>query len=195
MAINLTSLTEKLKRPKIEAKSIITLFGFLASFVMIFFAIIPDLEHAKNLNKQISQKITETEITSQIIKNFDALRKNIINYDQDIKKLSQITFLDGKLNPIFSYLNGLVEANGLILMDFSIGKKEAESGVINISKQDFSLEVSGSYESLKNFIANLESNIKLIEIKSLSAGLAAAGGKEQKSELLKINLGLNVYVK
>ncbi len=74
------------------------------------------------------------------------------------------------------------EENGLVVKDLFLSKFSAQTQDSKIKEIVFSLDLLGSYASLKGFLSNLESSARIFEENSISLNLTLQGGAKAKSQ-------------
>lgn len=84
---------------------------------------------------------------------------------------------DPEVSNVLSQIDGLLRANGLVPQSFSVTlqnlqnlKKEETVIVKPVGVLDVRAKFSGSYENLKSFLDNLEDNVRIFDVQSLSIG-------------------------
>ena len=155
---------------------IISFTLFVATLIIYFNLIVP----ANNDGQVVKADMLSRE-------NFINSQKSAINQVKNLitsykgegqlqEVVSSILPFSGDLAGSFSQVSGLVQANHL-LMDFfiagtpveipSAGDKSSQLQIKGYGSTDFQLQVTGTYEDFKSFIANMETNIRIFDIKKI----------------------------
>lgn len=112
--------------------------------------------------------------------------------------VSSILPFSGDLAGSFAQVNGLSQANHLLLNTFiagtpvelpSAGDKSSQLQIKGYGSSDFQLQITGTYEDFKSFIANMETNIRVFDIKKID--IQPAGKPNQ--DLYNYNLTVATY--
>lgn len=129
--------------------------------------------------------------------------KNLINAYKGEGQLQEVVSsilpYSGDLAGAFSQINGLAQANRLLVNSFiagvpvdlpSVGQKiSSQIQTKGYGSVDFQIEMTGSYGDFKAFLNNLETNIRIFDVKKI--GMQPAGKANQ--DLYTYNLTVATY--
>ena len=151
----------------------VTLFIIL---LLIFFLVVPEYNTFETLQTQLGETTAEYNAEfvyyNAIANTYDQLQ----SHQDDISKIDDALPQDPTLGNTIYILQEAAKQNGLILKDLSLSKSSSNSsatsggGVTNIV---FSMDLTGNYSSLGNFIISLEKSSRIFEITSISFGSAS----------------------
>lgn len=125
--------------------------------------------------QEFNQKKQEVEFTDEEFRakeeyllNIENNLKELSKYKEEVSKIDSVLPSDPSIAALMNYFQKESSQNGLILKKIDVSglftEAEAQS---KIQKMPFSITVSGSYDSFKNFVLAVYKNTRLIEIKSI----------------------------
>lgn len=175
-------------------KNIIAFIGILIIIALIIFIL--------NIYSKI--QIAREEISSQKLV-LEQKNKNLTNLEQ-IKKDYQLLLEDKEQFQILSYekqtqvilkeMESLVKSSGLILKNIEFRQKNNLAPIFRettytsfLGQFNFTLQLFGVYNSLKNFISVIEKNYPLIKISRLNFNKTSA------TDTINFQLELKTYYK
>jgi len=168
---------------------------FLVSLFIFSSFVKPTFLEVRDLREQLKterDRLNAQKNASTAMDNFYAdYNKNAAS----IKSLLETALPGGKDVPqsVFQ-VQSLSYASGLKLRSFSVelanvasgGEKAGASLIKKVEKIEMDVKLSGKYESFKNFLKALETNVKLTDVKSIDISTATGGD-------LVFGLKLNAY--
>jgi len=165
-----------------STKRLINMFGALilvvAAFVVFF-----------NFTKSVYQEIQELKGEAFTLQDFIDSQKDAINQVEKLSNtyknrtqfqeaISESFSSNPKLSEAIAQLDGLTRLNNLTLQSLGISERDggnsassdsvASSLVKPIRIISFDLSLVGRYESLKDFIKNLDTNVRVFDVEELS---------------------------
>ena len=166
--------------------------------LLIFFLVVPQYNVFKDLRVELGKKKAEYnaeyEYFSEIAKNYSQIQA----LEQDIEKIDDALPIGYNFGNLIYYFQNQALAAGMIIKSMFLSKSssagakktnysyESESGESKMPQMNeigFSLNMTGSYSSLENFIVSLEKSARLFEVKNISFGAwAASQGAEQSQQ-------------
>ncbi|HCC60060.1 MAG: hypothetical protein A2402_01355 [Candidatus Staskawiczbacteria bacterium RIFOXYC1_FULL_37_43] len=166
--------------------------------LLIFFLVVPQYNVFKDLRVELGKKKAEYnaeyEYFSEIAKNYSQIQA----LEQDIEKIDDALPIGYNFGNLIYYFQNQALADGMIIKSMFLSKSssagakktnysyESESGESKMPQMNeigFSLNMTGSYSSLENFIVSLEKSARLFEVKNISFGASAASqGAEQSQQ-------------
>lgn len=181
-----------------EQISLVIFVVVVLCFVLGYFVLMPFASSYK------ANKISAIDLTNEkdsLLKKQTMLKnlgKDIENRKDFIEKTRFVLPTDPQVPEALVAIEKLASANSLYITSF-VPKEEAKAGATANSqtKKDYKsmevqFDVSGSYLDFKNFLEDLEKNIRPVAITSINV----SGGGEtslQKEEVLKFNIKANIY--
>jgi Tfp pilus assembly protein PilO len=145
--------------------------------LLIFFLVAPEYATFGKLKTELSEKkaeyAAEYDYYAAIAKTYADLQE----HKDDVKKIDDALPQDPSLGKTVYYLQQTSKANGLILKNLFLSKSSKSTGeaTSGSSVKDivFSLNLTGDYASLENFIIALEKSSRLFEVTNISFGAAS----------------------
>lgn len=149
--------------------------------------------------RQISSLRSETKSYQETLSNLQTLQKLRDRFLRDYNSISEndrdklAKMLPSSIDEgeIMVMIENLVKSNGLFLKTISFESRGRPSAgtVIGEQKKPYNsslvaIEFAGSYESLKNFLKNLEENLLITDVETLS--FQSAGDKKSEETLIYI---------
>lgn len=173
---------------------------FLIGALVVFFALDwPIFGQIREINKKIAQE--EAQYSEQ----FQAVQtaKSIINQYRGLTGVSQTISLSVPLGTeienVVAQLDNLATQSGLEVQGInfetpSLPTLKNKNGA-EIAQQNkilrLTLSLGGSYESFKTWLASVESNIRLMDVKSIS--FSSLGGEGQGADRFNFKVGIDAY--
>lgn len=166
--------------------------------LLIFFLVMPEYNTFKDLRVELGKKKAEYnaefEYFSEIAKNYSQIQAKA----EDIEKIDDALPIGYNFGNLIYYFQNQALADGMTIKSIFLSKSSSagakknnysyqsesgESQTIQMSEIGFSLNMTGSYLSLENFIVSLEKSARLFEVKSISFGSSVASqGTEQSDQ-------------
>lgn len=143
--------------------------------LLMFFLVVPEYNKFKGLQIELGEKKAEFnakyEYFSEIARVFDELK----NYEDVIKKVDDALPSSPSFGRLAYFFQKKSKENGLIIKDLFLAKYSPDDPGSDVKEIVFSLNASGSYPALKNFISSLERSARLFEITSISFSSNSSG--------------------
>jgi len=188
---------------------IIALFFVIAALVWYFDFLVPaytDLQASKG-NQMSEQDLLANE--TQIVSQFQGLIASYKGQAGDEQSVSAALPVGPHLADAIAQVYGAANANNIAIESMAIGSQlvtgrgvaggvagAASAGQIvkPVGTIAFTLSLMGSYENLKTFIATLETNLRLFDVKQIGfQPTGATGGKGASADLFSIDLTAATY--
>ena len=165
----------------------VTLFVIL---LLIFFLVVPQYNTFKILQTQLAGKTAEFNAQHDYYSAIDATYLNLQGHKDDVVKIDDALPQNPVLANVVYFLQKTAGGNGLIIKDLFLSKSsstESGSGAGNTVKDiTFSIDLTGSYASLENFIVSLEKSSRIFEVTNISFGSPSASAQQTYSFSLQI---------
>jgi len=180
-------------------KIIINLLLIISSLYSVFFLIKPQF-------KEISFLKIKVASYKENFNNIEKVRELRNKYLKDYNEISEEnkakleTMIPKAVNEgeMMLMLDGIAKANSMSLTGISFAKEgEQMSSVLGLSKKEnpytpyfFSMDLTGTYVGFKNFLRNIEKNLVIIDIDSVSFN-----SPENGSDSYKFKIKAMIYLK
>jgi len=163
---------------KIDRPIAIALILFII-LILVFFLVAPEYNTFKKLRLDLGEKKAqynaEFDYYAEIIKKYHELK----NREDDLKKINNALPENPDLGRVIYYFQKTAAENGMLIKDLFLSSTgvSSASGKIkntgNIRELIFSIDVLGSYSSLRKFLSSLEKSDRIFEVTNISFGTGA----------------------
>lgn len=177
-----------------QKSTLISFLIFISGISLVFFFLLPAWDEIDTLKLKKEKIGEEAGFQRSIIVHIDDLSAKYNQASADLEKLSLAIPSDQQLPELFIQFEEMIKRNGLVITGIKLGGEE------NISKDQIqsrhrvqamsvSIDMDGSYSGFKGFLEDVEKNIRMMDISSISFTRPA----DEKSEVVKFNIKLNSY--
>lgn len=128
-----------------------------------------------------SASIVELQNSLQAV---DRLKGDMQGRIGEVDKLSGIIADEKRADEILSSIDAIANQSGMQIVQFSMGDIGVSEGISTASVE---MNLRGAYPSFKTFLENLENNLRLFDVQSISISTPDDSG------ILSISLRLNLY--
>ena len=152
-----------------------------AILLLVFFLAYPEYQKFKSLQLELGQKRAEFNAEYDYFSTITKSYYDIQNHSDDIKKIDDALPSSSNFGPLIYFFQNKAMENGLMLKSLFLSSSSPAGLAANVGVKDivFSLNLSGDYPALENFIRALENSVRLFEITSVSFGLSSAASGPQ----------------
>jgi len=152
--------------------------------LLVFFLVAPEYATFRKLRTQLGESRAEFNAEFDYYAAIARTYYDLQSRQDDIKKIDDALPSTPDLGRIVYYLQQIASENGLLVKNLFLSK----SSVVNASAKTangvkdlvFSMNLSGGYPALQNFIVSLEKASRIFEVTSISFG----SGSVTSSQLL-----------
>ena len=166
---------------------------------MIWQIILPAYSEVRTRQEMLNNKKAELQKLEEMIGKINELVSVYKEKETEIEKVWQILPKEKDISGLLVQFESLAAQSGLILgaIDFSEVEeqiqKAAEPSEETQQKEPYktlsvSIRITGSYNAFKNFLSNLESNLRLTDVQSINFV-----SKGEISDIFEFSLTGNVY--
>jgi len=168
----------------------------IISFLLIFFVGLPKYQALNVLKNQVSANQLELDSREKYFQELQQTSEEIKQYQENLSKIDTALPPDPDLANLFNFFQKISSQSGLTLGKIGAGTTVAVEGQ-EIKETRTSINVTGSYTALKNFIQSLENSARLIEIENISFTSVKPGGqneeKKEEKDVFSFTLAIKVY--
>ena len=172
----------------INYASIIAAVSLLIVILITALILWPKFQELKIVQKNIEEKKAELQAKEEYLLKLSEIKAKLEEYQQEFSKIDSALPANPSLPSLFNYLQKTSSESGLILTEISPFTVSPSIDFPGLQESVFSVEVSGSYSSFKNFLSILEKSARLIEIENIS--FSSSG---QKGESFVFKLGFKAH--
>lgn len=155
--------------------------------------LLPKFQEFQSQNKVLENKKNELLYKEEYFSKLQNVETQIKEYQAELDKIDVALPNYPSLPSFFDFLQTNTSQSGLVISDmgnFSVSNSKY-SGLKEVSLK---LDVSGPYESLKNFLSILEKSSRVIDVESISFKASdAEETKSQPEDIFVFSLSLKVY--
>lgn len=136
--------------------------------IMFWVLVVPSYNYVAALGAALEERENILDDRSQTIANISTLTQGYAQRASDLERFSNIVPARKNSPEIVSTLQALATQNGLLLNSMALGSSDnKEKSAHDILPIDIGL--SGSYPAFRSFLANLEQNIRVVDVVSIDA--------------------------
>ena len=161
-----------------------------ASLMIAFFLVTPEYNKFKNLRADLGQKMAEFKAQHDYYASVDRAYFDLQSRKDDVSKIDDALSQNPAIGQLVYALQKYAGDSGMIVKNLSLSKASSNSDKQLSSKVKdivFSMDLSGSYSALGNFISTLERSAKIFEVINISFSSSAS------SSLGNFNVQIKTY--
>jgi len=179
-------------------KTIIIILAFLTSIGMIWQIVLPVYSEVKERQETLNSKKIELQKLQEVINKMNELVGVYKEKETEIEKIWQILPKESDITGLLVQFESLSAQSGLFLssINFSeVGQQQETAGLpeetqpqLPYKTLSISIKITGSYDAFKNFLSNLENELRLVDVQSISFA-----PKGEINDIFDFSLTGNVY--
>lgn len=170
----------------------------IVSVFLLFFIIIggyllwwPRYQDLRNVKLELGKKEKLFKEAEEHLSGLNAISNELEGYKEELAQIDSAFPTESSPPALFNFIRRTSAQNGLILKSMNLQLASGQSKE-KIQKISFSVSVTGSYSSFKNFLSSIYKNTRLIEVNSIS--FSSAGEKEGESNLFTFSMALETQI-
>jgi Tfp pilus assembly protein PilO len=184
---------------------ILTIVCLIAVLGILTILIVPTWQSIKIVKTEITERQEEVIVLEDLINKTEQLKQN----EEQIAKEEEKVFLalpkEKDIPALLIQFEALASVNGLILESINFAqttktdqkvirtKKTPEAPKTSWQSLSVDLTVSGSYEAFRKYLANLENNIRSVNVTSISFSSPSSFAEGITPDFFDFNLKAEVY--
>lgn len=150
-------------------KLIIIIGVVVLALALGLFLLWPKYQDLQTLRSNIRERETELQSKEGYFALVRAASSTLDQYQEPLAKIVSALPDDPSLPPLLNFFQSTAAQTGLLLEKVSLGGVVTSSEKPTAPKEvRVTIQLRGSYQSLKDFLATLENSARLIEIEKLS---------------------------
>jgi Tfp pilus assembly protein PilO len=170
-------------------------------FVILFtaYVLFPKYQQAQRLERETQERQNLLTLISQ---EFEQGLEKLTSHTDSIEKIQTALPDEISLANLFNFFQQKSSENGLALAGIELGARGSatqgeETTTSKVEEDYFSLDVFGSYGSLKSFLKTFEGSSRLFEVENISVGEqdATIAAEDIIPGVLEYSILLKVYSK
>lgn len=157
---------------------------FIFSLFVLFFIVYPNFQNFFDLGQRLNaKKIEFANLTSY----YNQIKENIaeIKKEKNFEKLEKMVPSDLREAEVLNAIFAIAGGEGVLIESFSVSKQKKE---LSYNKITFSLQATGDYFSLKNFLSKLQLLERIPVFESFSIS------KERKETEAKMKMDITFSI-
>lgn len=163
----------------------------IAIFILILIGggifLFPKLNQLNEIKENIQTKEMELRYGKEYFDKLEELKVRLDENALEIQKISSALPVDSSIPSIFRFIQETASLSGLVLSDINPFISSPLEGNIKINEIKFTVELTGTYSSFKEFLSILEKSARLFGVDSLSFG------QTKEADILDFNLNLRTF--
>jgi len=172
---------------------------FFTCFLIVLYLVIPNYSSFLKLQKQITQRQLEVKEKQEYISNIKKIKADIEKYQEFLDKIENSLPQDISLASLLNYFQDKASSSGLVMDNMALStdgmnnagatSEQDEPDTQNnakIKETAFRVNVSGSFESFRNFLVLLEKSSRLIEVQSITFDSGEGGQSNEQGGVVEV---------
>jgi len=159
------------------------------------FLLYPKFQEFQDVNKRVESKQTKLEYKTKYFLNLQKTEVEIKEYQSELVKIDSALPNEPSVPSLFDFLQKNTSQSGLVINNMGSFTINVSSKYPGTKEVALGLSVSGSYESLKNFLSILENSSRMFDVESVSFNSAqnVQERNNQQTDTFVFILALKVY--
>lgn len=176
----------------------LALIIFIAAFVFYSSFIKKEFTDIEQLRGEVAAK---TQLLAEQQNAVSQVRSLLQQYE-GVAQLQQTISLSlpqaEDLAMVVAQFNAIANNSGVSIDSINVAAAPIQSTassslVYSYGVSKFNLKVVGSYESFKSFIQSLETNVRVMDVKSIKLGATSIGGQKTQQNIFNYDLTVEAY--
>lgn len=169
------------------SKPVINIVFIALALIFGIIFVLPKYQELDRLWQNIGREEEELSKRKEDLQDLRNTAEELKSYQDQLAKINFALPPDPDLPALFDFLQKAASQSGLFLKSISHSATQPSSEIKGLEETSISLELSGSYLSLKNFISNyLEVTSRLIETESIAFSSNPEEGPRDFSLTIKV---------
>lgn len=153
-------------------KPIATAVMLFVTLVLITYLVVPKYQTFQELLIELGKKEVEFQSKNAYFIEITKTYKELMQYQDSLKKVETALPDKPSLGSLVSFLYQKGSENGIIIQKINVFQGAPVDLKTDIKKANISLNLFGSYEAFKNFLASIENSARLIETEDFAFGIS-----------------------
>ena len=162
----------------------VSLICFFLGIILLVFLVYPKYQELMAVTAQIKLKDIELQSKEKYLSNLIELSEEFKKYEEQLAFVDSVLPQEPSLPPLFHFLQKTATQSGLILKGTS---STYLPSLEDLKETTITLEMTGYYSSLKEFLSTIEKSARMIETESISFSTP------EKEETFSFDLTIKVY--
>ncbi|MCX7589559.1 MAG: hypothetical protein N2Z85_01300 [Patescibacteria group bacterium] len=175
------------------------LFLFLALLIFIYF-VKPAYNETQSLRLEALKKTDFINNQKALIDQFQKINQDYLNQIQSQEIFSLMLPPSPSVAEALIQISGLLKNNNLKFLSANVGRPlilsanqtSSDSSIKPIGTFDVNIKISGDYINFKNFLEQLETNIRLSNIKTINLSQISVSDQNMKNQQKSLIYDLSI---
>ena len=146
----------------------------------------PQYQKLQALKSDVELKKQDLQSQQAYFSQFNDISVRLQEYPDALSKISDALPKDPALASLVSFLQTNSSQTGLILKKIVLGGTAALENKKSLKETQLVIQVSGSYQSFKDFIALIENSSRIIDVQNISIEIPSKTSKESPTYTLDL---------
>ncbi|MGC8776154.1 MAG: hypothetical protein ACP5QN_02500 [Minisyncoccia bacterium] len=178
----------------------LSLIFLLIALIVFAYFLKPAYEEIQSLRIEVAKSELSLNNQKSLVEQFKNLTQDYENQQKNQNVASLILPKAPLVGEALFQIAGILNNNNLNLLSFNVGKpnilapdnSSSTIGIKPIGTFDINLKASGDYSNFKNFLNQLETNIRLFDIKTLNINSVTNVGTDNKNPVKVLNYDITI---
>lgn len=168
-------------------KIIIIAGGLMIALVLAMVLVWPQYQKLQVLNSDIKNKRAELQSQETYFSQVREISAKLQEYPDALSKISNALPKDPSLASLASFLQTNSTQTGLVLKKIVLGATAVPGeNEGSLPETQLVVQVSGSYDSFKDFLSSIEDSARMIEVRSISVEIPSQESEEAPTFTLSL---------
>lgn len=169
---------------KVDRPITIAVIIFIIVLLMYFF-VVPKYNEFKDFQVKLSKAEAEYNGKFAYYSDVSRIFREMEDRKESLEKIENAIPAKSQLADLIYFFQQKGIESGLVVKNILLNKVSPITSESNIKEIVFSLDIMGSYQSLKNFLVSLENSARLFEVGNISFGSQQSNQLSEKVSTTK----------
>ncbi|MFA6974328.1 MAG: type 4a pilus biogenesis protein PilO [Parcubacteria group bacterium] len=169
---------------KVDRPITIAVIIFIIVLLMYFF-VVPKYNEFKDFQVKLSKAEAEYNGKFAYYSDVSRIFREMEDRKESLEKIENAIPAKSQLADLIYFFQQKGIESGLVVKNILLNKVSPITSESNIKEIVFSLDIMGSYQSLKNFLSSLENSSRLFEVGNISFGSQQSNQLSEKTSTTK----------
>jgi Tfp pilus assembly protein PilO len=166
---------------------LVAIFLFMVSIAIFILIFWPNVQELINIQKEVKTKRLEIQGKENYLRNLSEVKSKLDKHIEEVVVIDYALPDKPYLPSLFDHIQEISSESGLILSEIGISKTSPVEESSYFQETNISVDLTGSYSSLKDFLSSLEKSARLIRIENISFS------SEEDDPFFSFSLMMKVY--
>lgn len=158
----------------------------MAALALALLLVWPQYQKLQALKYDVELKREDLQSQEAYFSQFKDIAVKLQEYSEALSKISDALPKDPSLASLVSFLQANSSQTGLILKKIVLGGTTAGESKKSLKETRLVIQVSGSYQALKDFLVLIENSTRIIDVQNVSVEIPSKESKESPTFTLDL---------